>query len=112
MPPSYSAKLVDAVLPTDDMRLGVQLARACVQANLPAAYVAQVLGVSRMSIHRWFRGHPIRSKKVQKINVFMQLLEEDTVKGVLPAKTIEGARIYLQDMVDEPIKMQSSKKAG
>lgn len=109
MPPSYSAKLVDAVSSEGDMRLGVRLARACVQANLPAAYVAQVLGVSRMSIHRWFRGQPIRSKKSPKINVFIQLLEEDTVKGLLPAKTNEDARLYLQDMADEPIKPVTHK---
>ena len=107
----YSDGLTRSVLAsTDSSPLGVQLGRLCIETNLPAAYVAQVLGVSRMSLHTWFRGGKIRTAKVEKILVFMKLVKEDKGLGVLPAKDNEAARAYLQDMVDVPITRVSQKK--
>lgn len=107
----YSDGLTRSVLAaTKEAPLGVQLARMCVEANLPAAYVAQVLGVSRMALHSWFRGGNIRTSKTEKILVFMKLVKEDMGLGVLPAKEIEDARAYLQEMVDVPIKSAYQKK--
>ena len=74
-----------------------------VKANLPAKYVAQVLGVSRMSIYSWFRGKPIRDKNRQVAEVFTDLVEGDLAKEILPAKNLMDAKKYLEDMVGKPL---------
>jgi hypothetical protein len=108
----YRDDLVRSVLAaTDESPVGVRLASVCVEANLPAAYVAQVFGVSRMALHLWFRGGNIRKSKIDRILVFTQLVKGDLRSGRLPASTLEAARSYLQEMTDTPIKQVSQKKA-
>lgn len=99
----YSARLVEAVRGATEYKLGVDLANICIAGNLPAAYVAQVLGVTRMSLHTWFRGGAIRPSKRERINVFIELVENDLKQGVLPVRTLAEARAYLQEMTDKPI---------
>ena len=94
MPRSYSPEL-KAVLDTDGKySLGADLGRTCVQANLPAKYVSEVLDVSRMTLHSWFRGGVIRFKKHEKIEALIILIEKDMKRGVLPAKNLKEACIY------------------
>lgn len=83
---------------------GIALARACVRANLPAKYVAVVLNTTRMTIHGWFRGKPIRNKNKQVVEAFMRLLEKDTESGRLPAKSVADAKTYLGEMIGKEIK--------
>ena len=107
----YRDDLIRSVLDTAATApLGLRLARVCVEAELPAAYVAQVLGVSRMTIHTWFRGGNVHSSKVDKVIVFVQLVREDLKAGRLPVKTTQAAREYLQEMSDAPIRLMSPKK--
>lgn len=109
MPPKYSHALVEAVRSAHVRELGQDLALVCIDANLPAAYVAQVLGVSRMTLHTWFRGGVINDRKHTVIRAFIKLLKEDTARGVLPVKTLSEARSYLQEMCDEPIGTAAKK---
>lgn len=101
---TYSPELVEAVRDPVSYRLGMDLANACIKANLPAVYVAQVFDTSRQTIHAWFRGGAIRPRKRRKIEVFIELLEEDLKKGILPCKNLRDARAYLRDMIGSPIK--------
>jgi hypothetical protein len=112
MPTKYSHALIEAVQSTHVRGLGQELALLCIHADLPAAYVAQVLGVSRMTLHTWFRGGEIRERKHVVIEAFMKLVKEDIANGVLPAKTFSEARSYLQTMCDEPIRTTPSSKKG
>jgi hypothetical protein len=105
MPRTYSTDFVDTVHDASSYRLGQHLAATCIKANFPAAYVAQVFNTSRQTIYSWFRGSPIRSKKHAKIEVFIQLVEEDLKRGLLPCKNLADARAYLKDMVGHPIKV-------
>jgi len=100
----YSAELVEAVRNATTYRLGLDLAATCIKANLPAVYVADALEVSRMTVHAWFRGGAIRPSRRGKIETFIRLVEEDTEKGLLPAKNLRDARAYLGDMIGRPIK--------
>jgi hypothetical protein len=50
MPRPYSDKFILGLNKGDPKSKGVQLAKICVKAGLPAKYVANVFGVSRMSI--------------------------------------------------------------
>ena len=81
----------------------MDLANTCIKANLPAIYVAEVFETSRQTIHAWFRGGAIRPKKRRKIEVFIQLVEEDMKKGLLPCKNLRDARAYLRDMIGTPV---------
>ena len=100
---SYSPDLVDLVANAGVYRLGLDLAGVCIKANLPAGYVAQVFGVSRMAVHTWFRGGTIRPKKRPKVEIFIQLVEEDIKRGLLPCKNLRDAQAYLRDMIGQPI---------
>ena len=80
---------------------GQNLARICVEANLPASYVCKVFGISRMALHTWFRGGPIRNKRIELINAFVSLVNKDLVAGVLPAKNLKEAKAYIEDMLKE-----------
>ena len=103
MPRTYSEEFLVEMYRADPNRTGVALAHACVKGNLPAKYVAQTLGVSRMTIYSWFRGKPIRFKNQQIVEVFTDLVESDTAKGLLPAKNTAHAKAYLEDMIGEKI---------
>jgi hypothetical protein len=103
MPRNYSQKFVRDILSANPNRTGVALARACVAANLPAKYVAEALGVTRMSVYSWFRGKPVRDKNRQVIEVFTDLVESDTAKGMLPANNIAEAKSYIESMIGRSI---------
>jgi hypothetical protein len=76
VPKKYSPEFLIKLNTFDEERLGVQLAKACVNADLPITEVAKVFGVSRMTMHSWFRGSPIRDKNCIKIKQFMKALDE------------------------------------
>lgn len=100
---TYSTALKEAVNDPATYRLGVDLADACIKANIPALYVAQVFQTSRQTIHTWFRGGAIRPKKRPRIEAFIALLEEDLKGGILPCENLRDARAYLKDMIGKPI---------
>ena len=83
MPRPYSQKFIDDVRNGDTRRVGIELAQQCIEANLPAKYVAVALGVSRATIHNWFRGSILRGQKI----------------GVLPALSNKDAKAYIEDMI-------------
>lgn len=99
----YSEKFLLSLQKADPNRLGVRLARLCVEANLPAAYVAKALETSRISVYHWFRGGGIREEKLRTVEVFMKLVEQDMREGLLPAQNVFAAKRYIEDMIGVPI---------
>ena len=99
----YGLELLQALDNELDGRLGTELARVCIRANLPTQYLATIFGVSRMTIHSWFRGKPIRHKNLLRIETFTDLVESDTAKGILPAQNMAKAKIYLEEMIGRKI---------
>lgn len=91
---TYSEQLLNNVYKSDDTEEGVRLAKACIDAKLPAQYVANALGVSRMTIHSWFRGSPIRNKNNKRVKVMLQFIDLGLLEGVLPAKTMSQAKEF------------------
>jgi len=108
---TYSPELLSIVDTTEGDNVGITLAKACIEANLPAAYVAEILGVSRMGIHAWFRGGYVRSGRREKIRLFLELLREDTEAGLLPAKNLKEARTYTENILGRAV-TTASKKSG
>lgn len=103
MPRTYSKKFIDEVKNANPNKTGIALAHACIKANLPANYVAKALGVTRMSIYSWLRGKPVRDKNRQLIEVFTDLVESDTAKGILPANNLAEAKAYIESMIGRSI---------
>lgn len=105
MPRTYSTRFLLDLKDADASLLGVQLGRLCVEANLPAVYVANVLGISRNSIYGWFRGKPMHESKRKIVDAFISLVQQDMVNGILPARSMKSARMYLQAMVGNDVKV-------
>jgi len=99
MPRTYSEPFIEELNKANPSRAGIALALACVQANIPAKYLAMALEVTRMTVYSWFRGSPIRHKNMLKVEAITELIESDTAKGILPAKNNAQAKAYLEDMV-------------
>jgi hypothetical protein len=97
----YSDKLLIHLSNADPERVGVQLAKLCVEAKLPATSIAEYFNVSRMAVHGWFRGKYIREKKCIIIRRFMSKIQKDLNKGKLPAKTQLLAKKYLEEVRDD-----------
>ena len=103
MPRTYSQEFINQVKQQDPNKSGIALAQACVGANLPAKYVAVALKVTRMTVYSWFRGKPIRDKNRKLVEVFTDLVESDTAKGMLPAKNTQEAKTDIEEMIGQKI---------
>jgi hypothetical protein len=57
-------------------KLGFKLAKMCVALNIPTRYAAAAVGVSRMTIHKWFRGGNIAASKQGVVTEFCNFLVE------------------------------------
>jgi hypothetical protein len=101
MPRSYSNRFLLTLSKPDAVTTGQMLAKLCVEANLPAIHVCKVFGISRMALHTWFRGGPIRPKRIQLVDAFMSLIEKDMKAGLLPARNLAEAKNYIEDMIRE-----------
>jgi transcriptional regulator with XRE-family HTH domain len=71
MPIGYSRRIVAEIEQADTEKVGVRLAMICLVKDVPVKYVAERLGVSRVTVYTWFRGKtnvPERlNAKVQKL---------------------------------------------
>ena len=103
MPRTYSEPFLIELYKANPNRAGTALALACVKANIPAKYVAVALEVTRMTVFSWFRGKPIRHKNLLKVETLTDLIESDTAKGILPAKSISAAKAYIEEMIGKAI---------
>jgi len=79
----YSERFLLDLHKADPTRIGVQLGKVCVKANLPTSYVAEVFDVSRMSIHNWFRGQYVREKNYERIAKFIGQVDKALERGIL-----------------------------
>ena len=95
---SYSQEFVDYVTKTERESAGIDLARLCIKANLPAAFVAQFLGVSRMTVYTWFRGEKLRFKNMLMVESLTARVQKDLDAGRLPVDNKKGAKAYLEEL--------------
>ena len=96
----YSDKFILGLHHANPKRIGVKLAKICVKANLPSIYVANAFSVSRMTVHSWFRGSPVRDKNNTRIEHFIELAEKGLKKGELPTGTTRQAKTYLETKIN------------
>jgi hypothetical protein len=98
MPRAFGQKFLLDLRAADSNRLGIRLARACVEANLPAAYVAKALEVSPTTIHAWFRGQGVRENRRLAVETFTDLLQRDIDSQRLPVNTLVEAKAYIYEL--------------
>mgnify|MGYP003660223731 CR=1 FL=1 len=95
----YSQEFVMGLHHANPKRIGVKLAKVCVKANLPSIHVAKAFGVSRMAIHSWFRGSPVRDKNNTRIEHFIELIEQGLASGDFPASDRIVTKKYLESEI-------------
>ena len=95
----YTEKYLRDLQDCNPMRLGVQLGRLCVSANLPPSEVAKVLEVSRMSVYNWFKGGAVRSKNVDRIEIFMRLVSDYIKSEDLPLQSYKESKQFIKEHI-------------
>ena len=106
---TYSPALQEAVNYRGPYNLGRELGKVCIEANIPATYVAFMLSTTRPTIHAWFRGGVIRDGKKHMIEVLIDLMEKDLKDEVLPVDSLKKARAYCEEMVGRPMTSAGAK---
>ena len=94
----YSSDFLASLHTMDPEHVGVQMAKLCVKANLPTLYVARKLGVSRWTVHCWFRGQDIRDKNKIKVESFIKELDKGFAENKFPVLTLSSAKQYLDSI--------------
>jgi hypothetical protein len=103
---SLSHELLERIDSDAGETLNMRLAKTAVAAKLPAMYIAAMLGVSRMAVHSWFRGGEIRQSRLEKIQGFIELLNEDLQAGALPKKSLAETKEYAERFSGRPVPSQ------
>lgn len=99
----YGEKFLRTLERSNLNTLGIQLAKLCVKANLPATFVAVALDTSSTTVYSWFRGQGIREHKRKVVEVFIDLLKEDFKSGVLPVANLDDAQEYIEAMTGKKV---------
>ena len=68
----YSQKILELVEKGDQDQLGVRFAKFCIAHNLSVVTVAKQLGVTRMTLYRWFSGSNINKAHRDSIRLYMR----------------------------------------
>jgi len=71
MTKGYSPKILKTVKNGDPDSFGVKFAKFCIAKKLSIDFVSKELGVTRMTLYRWFSGCDIRKKNRDAIKQFM-----------------------------------------
>ena len=95
----YSQDFIASLHTLDPEHIGVQMAKLCVEANLPTLYISRKLGVSRWTVHCWFRGQDIRDKNKIRVNKLIEEVNKGFSNGHLPAPTLSIAQQYLDSII-------------
>ena len=67
----YSPKMLELVKNADPDQFGVKFAKFCVANNLSVVTVSEQLGVTRMTLYRWFAGGNVHKDNRDAIKKFM-----------------------------------------
>jgi hypothetical protein len=82
---------------TNSHTLGTRLAELCIEANINAGYVAEMLNTSRMTVYNWFRDKvKIRKRNAPEVEQLISRIEKDLNDGILPIKTPAEGKTYAQ----------------
>jgi hypothetical protein len=104
VPRNYSPEFVES-LKTKGIHdgIGVVLAKRCVKANIPTTLVSRLIGVSRQTVHTWFRGGTVSSGRVQYLEALIRIIDSDLAKGVLPLTDYKSIEAYYESLTSGPV---------
>jgi hypothetical protein len=100
---TLSPEILQRIESADADTLAMQLAKVAVEAKLPVMYVASMLGLSRMTLHTWYRGGEVRESRREKIETFIALINDDIQAGVLPKDTLLETKDYAERFSGRPV---------
>ena len=80
MPKCISNELKDFIKNSEpsDIYLGIELARQAIKYQFRVTDLADAFGVSRMTMHTWFRGGYMRKSNLKKIICFLRIIDRPT----------------------------------
>jgi uncharacterized protein YdcH (DUF465 family) len=50
-----------------------------------------------MTVYNWFKGGAVRSKNVDRIEIFMRIVEDNVEAQALPVQTLKEAKLFVKD---------------
>lgn len=95
----YNAGVVPGLEDTVPTNIGIELGRLCAEGKIPITYLAQIIGVTRVAVYKWFQGGDIRLKNRKYVEALVSLIQQDLDAGVLPVKSLSEGKAYLRTMV-------------
>jgi DNA-binding transcriptional regulator YiaG len=95
----YSDRFLLGLQHADLEHTGIQLAQLCIKAKVPNAHVANVLGITRKTVHDWFRGGKIRQKTKPKLERLYKLIEQGLADGKLPTPNYTATKVFMESEV-------------
>lgn len=81
---------------TESDSSGVSLGRACIQAQLPIIHLARALGVSRWTVHKWFRGEPVAQRYRPNVKSAFNRIQQGLQTNELPIKNKADAKNFIE----------------
>lgn len=93
----YGDKLLVHLQNTESDSIGVRLAKLIVELDLPTIHLAKVVGVSRWTLHKWFRGEPIAKKYKPRLQHIYENILFFKQSGVLPTQTRKDAVEFVKN---------------
>jgi hypothetical protein len=95
----YSIKTVARLQSLEASTLSLELAKSCVEANLPIGEIAAYFNVTRATVASWFKNGPIRgdSRKGSAVKL-IEAIDRDTKEGKLPVKDRDQGVEYLRNL--------------
>jgi hypothetical protein len=109
---SYGVKFKEELAANEATTLGVTLGKLCVEARIPAAYIAAALNTTGTTVYSWFRGQGIREGKRQIVEVMIDFIKEDLANKILPVATQQDAKKYIESIMGKPIEKPTGRKLG
>jgi DNA-binding XRE family transcriptional regulator len=97
-PRGYSKATIQRVMSLTEDSISVNLAKACVKANLPPGEVAKVLGVTRTTLNSWFKGTNINQSRRDVAQKLLVKLRADLEEGHLPLAGRNQSVDYLREI--------------
>lgn len=91
------ARAAELIAYTGD-KLGMRFGSAALRANLPMTYLAQMFGLTRNAVGRWYAGGGVTPKHQPVVETLIQVFEGDLRAGELPAKNLTAAREYIDGL--------------
>ena len=95
----YSDKLLVHLASTDKQSPGINLGKACINAQLPIMHLAEALNVSRWTLHKWFRGENVASRFKADVESAYEAINTALQNNILPARERAESKKFIEENI-------------